>query len=188
MNNRRNILDMNIKLKKEVPLSLFSFLFSEIIQYIIAKKNETGKEIDIEDQLSCFGYPIGEKLLEISFLREKGHKKETKIVNLLQFIHNTIWKHLFGKQADGIQRSTDDLYEYRLIENNPIVNKFIYQKGSSVNCASFIAGIIEGFLNSACFKCKVSAYFLEGDNINQAKNFYIIKFDKEIVDKDDKIV
>ena len=184
--NRRNVLDINIKLKKEIPISLFSFLFSEYIQYIMSKKGETGKEYDIEEQLSCLGYPIGEKLLEITTLREKGYKKETKIVNILQFLHNNAWKNLFGKQADGIQRSTDDIYEYRLIENKPVVNRFISEKGSSVNCSSFIAGIIEGFLNSAGFLCKVSAYFL--DNEQTPKTFYIIKFDKSIVDKDDQTV
>lgn len=181
---RKNILDSNIKLKKELPITFFSFLFSEMIQYLISKKNETGKENDLEDQLSCFGYPIGEKLLEITSLREKGHKKEIKIVNILQFIHNNLWKSFFGKQLDGIQKSTDDIYEYRLIENNPIVNKFICEKGSPINCASFISGIIEGFLNSAGFICKVSAYFFE--NEQDSKTFYIIKFDKDIVERENK--
>lgn len=46
---RKNILDSNIKLKKELPITFFSFLFSEMIQYLISKKNETGKENDLED-------------------------------------------------------------------------------------------------------------------------------------------
>lgn len=185
--SKKNVMDTNIKLKKEIPISLFSFLFSEIIQYIMSKKpDDVNKEYDFDDQLSSFGYPIGEKLLEITTLREKGFKRELKIVNMLQFIHNTVWKNLFNKQADGIQRSTDDIYEYRILENSPIVSKYITQKGNTYNCSSFIAGIIEGFLNSACLKCKVTGYYL--DNEVQGKTFYIIKFDKDIVDRDDKTV
>jgi trafficking protein particle complex subunit 5 len=183
--NKRNVMDSNIKTKKEIPVSMFSFLFSEIIQYI-TKKPDSNKEYDFEEQLSCFGYPIGEKMLELLSLREKSHKREVKIVNMLQLVHNVLWKHLFNKQADGIQRSTDDPYEYRILENNPIVNKYISQKGNNYNCVSFLAGIIEGFLNSAGFKSKVSAYYLDGNSETPGKTFYIIKFDKEIVDKDDE--
>jgi hypothetical protein len=105
---------------------------------------------------------------------------------MLQFIHNQVWKMLFNKQADGLQKSTDDPDEYRLIENTPIVNKFIcLQKGNSLNCASFIAGIIEGILNSSDFKSKVSAFFFEVDG--QFKTYYIIKFDSEIIARDAEI-
>ena len=192
------MMDTNIKIKKEIPISLFSFLFSEIIQYVSKSSennnyntnnnNNFSNNFDFEEQLSSFGYPIGEKMLEITTLREKGHKRELKIVNILQFVHNNLWKHLFNKQADGIQRSTDDQYEYRLIENTPIVNKYISQKTNSSNIVSFIAGIIEGFLNSAGFKCKVTAYFLDTNESGSfGKTFYIIKFDKDLVDKDDKM-
>lgn len=90
---------------------------------------------------------------------------------------------LFNKQADGLQKSTDDNDEYRIIENTPLTNKFIYlQKGNSLNCASFFAGIIEGILNSADFRCKVSAFFHEADG--QVKTYYIIKFDSEVIARD----
>jgi hypothetical protein len=105
---------------------------------------------------------------------------------MLQFIHNQIWKMLFNKQADGLQKSTDDPDEFRLIENSPVVNKFIcLQKGNSLNCASFIAGIIEGILYSADFRCKVSAFFYEIEG--QTKTYYIIKFDTEVIARDNEI-
>ena len=74
---------------------------------------------------------------------------------MLQFIHNNVWKMLFGKMADGLQKSTDDEDEYR---------------------------IIEGILNSADFRCKVSAFFFEQDGIT--KTLYIIKFDKDVINRD----
>ena len=179
--SERNVMDTNIKKTKEIPITLFSFLFSEIIQYVMKKKNDI-QDYDAHNELSCFGFPVGEKMLEISTFRDKGYKKETKIVNMLQFIHNILWKMLFNKIADGIQRSTENIYEYRILEISPITNKYIPQS-KGFNPAAFIGGIIEGFLNSAGFKCKVSTYFHE----EESKTFYIIIFDKDVVERDDKI-
>ena len=41
---------------------------------------------------------------------------KTKIVYMLQFIHNNVWKILLGKQADGWKKSSKDENEYRIIE------------------------------------------------------------------------
>lgn len=51
---------------------------------------------DLENQLFQLGLPIGEKVLELMFYREKGGisgacsngKRETKLVNMLHFINN----------------------------------------------------------------------------------------------------
>lgn len=51
---------------------------------------------DLEHQLFHLGLEIGEKVLELSFYREKGGingacgsgKRETKLVNMLHFINN----------------------------------------------------------------------------------------------------
>lgn len=60
---------------------------------------------------------------------------------------------LFGKEADKLEHANDDERIYYLIEKEPLVNKFISvpkDKGS-LNCAMFIAGIIEAVLNAAGF-------------------------------------
>ena len=173
--------DRSLKEKKNVPVTTFSFLFGEMVQYMSSKQS-SDKDYDLEEKLSSLGYPIGEKVLELCSVREKNFKKETKIVQMLQFIHNNVWKMLFGKQADGLQKSTDDEDEYRIIENSPITNKYIpYQKGQS-NCAAFLGGIIEGILNSADFRCKVNTFYY-ADNEGM-RTYYIIKFDHDIIERD----
>jgi len=52
-----NAFEKNLKVKSEVPLSFFSFLFSEIVQYLLSKESDK-KDYDIEDKLSHMGYPI----------------------------------------------------------------------------------------------------------------------------------
>ena len=43
-------------------------------------------------------------------------RRETKVVNMLHFINNQIWKLLLGRSADGIEQSIYDENEYRIID------------------------------------------------------------------------
>lgn len=55
---------------------------------------------------------------------------------------------LFGREADKLEHSNDDESTYYLMEKDPLVNRFISvprDKGS-LNCAVFIAGIVEAVL------------------------------------------
>ena len=181
---RNPYFDRSLKYKNEVRVTTFSFLFSEMIQYIMTKHNED-KELDLEEKLSSLGYPIGEKVLELCFIRDKSMKRKLKINDILIFIHNDVWKMLFNKQADGLQQSAEDEDEYRIVENSPLTNKYIFlQKNNTVNCASFFGGIIEGILNSADFRCKVSTFFYDVEGVT--KTYYIIKFDREVIERDKK--
>ena len=132
------------------------------------------------------------------------------MVNMLHYINNTVWKTLFGKQADGIEQSVDDEDEYRIIDTNPVTNMFISATqqdegraggGSDQfgpNCANFIAGIIEGVLCSNQMPCQCSALFVpdedeagaEGDSPygsvhnpykKSMTTLYVIKFDREVL-------
>ena len=47
---RNPYFDRSLKYKNEVPVTTFSFLFSEMIQYIMTKHNED-KELDLEEKL-----------------------------------------------------------------------------------------------------------------------------------------
>lgn len=83
----------------------------------------------------------------------------------------------------------DDEDEYRLLDKQPITNKFTSMgKSHGMNCASFIAGIIEGMLNSAKLYAKVTAHlFNEDDNISaeeQSSTIYVIKFSKEVTGRE----
>lgn len=64
-----------------------------------------------------------------------------------------LFQSLFGKEADKLDRATDDERIYYLIEKEPLVNRFISvpRDKSSINCAAFIAGIIEAVLSATGF-------------------------------------
>ena len=64
---------------------------------------------------------MGLRLLELTCFREKIVKRETKIVAMLSFIHSWIWKALFGRSADSLEKSTEHDDEYMIIDN-----KFVF--------------------------------------------------------------
>lgn len=55
-----------------------------------------------------FGYRVGIRMLELLTWREKNAKRETKVLGVLYFIHSVVWKALFGKQADSLEKSTEN--------------------------------------------------------------------------------
>jgi hypothetical protein len=58
-------------------------------------------------RLADAGYGIGLRVLELQNFREKGYKKCSTLVAMLQFIYSNVWKSLFGKAADGLEKSTE---------------------------------------------------------------------------------
>ncbi|VDM44222.1 unnamed protein product [Toxocara canis] len=110
--------------------------------------NRSNSVTDLQDKLADYGKFVGSRLLDVIVLREKGYRRETKLLNMLMFVKGTVWKNLFNKEADKLERSNDDPCQYLLIEKEPIVNTYISvpkDKGG-LNCASFIAGIVEAIL------------------------------------------
>jgi|SRR5579859_1081158 len=53
------------------------------------------------------GYRVGQRALELIVWREKNSRRETRILGILQFIHTVIWKTLFGKPADSLEKSRE---------------------------------------------------------------------------------
>ena len=72
--------------------------------------------------------------------------RPTRILPLLQFIANTLWRHLFSRPADAIESSATNPREYMISDNEPLVNQYISvpKEMSQLNCGAFVAGIIEG--------------------------------------------
>lgn len=72
---------------------------------------------------------------------------------ILYFSFKFIFQALFGREADKLEHSNDDENTYYLMEKDPLVNKYISvpRDKSSLNCAVFIAGIVEAVLTGTGF-------------------------------------
>ena len=78
LQKQKDFYDRSLKIKNQVPITTFSFLFGEMVQYM-QSKSSGDKEFDLEEKLSSLGYPIGEKVLELCSVREKNFKKPLRM-------------------------------------------------------------------------------------------------------------
>ena len=158
---KTNILDKSLSRgKQEVSLSIFALLFSEMVQYA---QSRSFTVTDLQTKLHEVGYQVGSRMLDVVVVRERSSKLETKMLSALLLIKSTLWKSLFGKEADKLEHANDDEKTYYIIDAEPI-NSFISvpkDKGS-LNCAAFVAGIIEAVLAGANFSAQVSAHWHKG--------------------------
>ncbi|CAG8529548.1 13907_t:CDS:2 [Ambispora leptoticha] len=190
---RASIVDRNLNKTKatEVGLSAFAFLFSEMLQY--AQKRVHGIQ-DLERKqipffrLNDFGYRVGTRLLELIVWREKNSKRETRVIGILSFINTTVWKTLFGKQADSLEKSTENDDEYMISDNDPLITKFISvpKELSQLNCNAFLAGIVEAILDGAQFPSRVTAHSNPIDGF-PLRATILIKLDREILQREEQL-
>ena len=100
-----------------VSLSAFAYLFSEIVQY---HQNRVDSISELERRLEATGYGVGLRVLELLAYRSREYKREIRLMNVLQFVSTTVWKSLFGKAADSLERSIDHADEFMIVYYTPI--------------------------------------------------------------------
>ena len=189
--NRKTIYDRNLNRTKttETSLASFAYLFNTLITYHHAK---SGSVSEIETRLNRAGYPLGIKLLDLLLYRQppRSAQRPTRILDLLQFIHGTLWRALFARSADALEQSTSKKNEYMIIDNEPLVNSYISipKEMSQLNCAAFVAGVIEGLCDAAGFSTDgVTAHWAEGDELWPGKTIFLLRFKESVVEREEAI-
>lgn len=189
--SRKTIYDRNLNRTKttEISLASFSYLFNTLITYHHAK---SGSVSEIESRLNRAGYPIGIKMLDLILYRSaRSASRPTRMLDLLQFIHGSLWRALFNRSADALEQSNSKKNEYMIIDNEPLVNTFISipKEMSQLNCAAFVAGIIEGICDAAGFGTEgVSAHWAgEGDEMWPGKTIFLLRFKESVVEREEAI-
>ncbi|KAG5177953.1 transport protein particle component [Tribonema minus] len=174
----------------EVSLSAFSFLLSEMVQHVQARVTSIDA---LERRLEEAGYAVGLRVLELQQFRDKSvGKRKTRLLQALQWVSADMWRALFGKTADSLERSTENADEYMIHELQPITNVFVSVPPDlgQLNCAAYIAGIIAGALDGACFPATVTAHTIElaGQEANitaaggpRCKTVFLVKFSEEVM-------
>uniref|UniRef100_A0A6B2LJ04 Trafficking protein particle complex subunit n=1 Tax=Arcella intermedia TaxID=1963864 RepID=A0A6B2LJ04_9EUKA len=183
--NQMNIVDRALpdrKSKKEVSLSAFSFLFSELVQYTHRRVTHIK---ELERRLADVGYSVGLRLLEYISWKEKVQKRETRVVRFLQFIVSTVWKMLFGKTAT-LEKSVDKKEQYMITEDTTLINTFISvpKDMQGLNCASLVGGIVEGMLDGADFPARVTTHSVTVEEQRFPKTVILIEFDEEVLERE----
>ncbi|KAH0598664.1 hypothetical protein MHUMG1_03968 [Metarhizium humberi] len=171
----------------ELSQASFAYLFSEMVTY--AQRRVKGIQ-ELEQRLNEQGHPIGLKLLDLLLYREppRSQLRPLSIISLLHFIKQNVWQHLFGRQADRLEKSNnpDTPDEYMIIDNEPLVNQYISvpREMSQLNCAAFVAGVVEGVCDGADFPARVTAHTVGEGDMWPGKSVFLVKFRSEVVERD----
>lgn len=190
--NRKTIYDRNLNRSKttEISLASFAYLFNTLITYHHSRSPSVS---ELENRLNRAGYPIGYKLLDLLLYRQppRSVARPTRLLELLQFIHGTLWRALFNRSADALEQSTSKRNEYMIVDNEPAVNTYISipKEMSQLNCAAFLAGIVEGVCDAAGFTMEgVSAHWAgEGDELWPGKTIFLLRFKESVVEREEAI-
>lgn len=144
-------------------------------------------------RLNTQGHPIGLKLLDLLLYREppRTQTRPLHIIALLQFITTILWKHLFSRPADALEKSSNPETpdEYMISDNEPLVNQYISvpKEMNQLNCAAFVAGIIEGVCDGSGFPARVTAHSVgkgEEGELWPGKTVFLVKFQPEVVERE----
>ncbi|KAF3637996.1 Trafficking protein particle complex subunit 5 [Capsicum annuum] len=171
-----NVLERPLsKGKQEVSLSAFAFLFSELVQY---NQTQVDNITELERRLEDAGYAVGARILELLCHREKGNRRETRLLGILSFVHSTVWK-----VADSLEKGTEHEDEYMISEKELLVNRFISipKDMGAFNCGAFVAGIVRGVLENAGFPAVVTAHFVPVEGQHRPRTTILIKFAEEVI-------
>ncbi|KAJ3190029.1 TRAPP subunit trs31 [Gaertneriomyces sp. JEL0708] len=179
--SKPSILERNLTKGRnnEVSLSAFAFLFAETLSY--STKKSSGIQ-DMEKKLSDIGYRVGIRFLELIIYRDRPNRRDTRLLQVLSFIHTTLWKTLFGRPADSLERGTDNEDEYMISDNEPMIQKFVAvpKEMSQLSCGAFMAGIVDAVLQGSGFPARVSAH-ATGTDAFPLRTTILMKFDRAVL-------
>lgn len=78
-------------------------------------------------RLNVLGYRIGTRVLELMTWRveaqTKAPKREIRFLPALMTIHTQVWRTVFGKPADAIERSVEHDDECRSFLNSTLITR-----------------------------------------------------------------
>lgn len=170
-------------------MSAWAFMFSEVVQYTQKRVSGIG---DLERRLNTLGYRVGSRMLEATIWRAesttKAPKRETRFLPALMWIHTVLWRQLFGKSADAIEKSVENDDEYMVIDNDPPITRHISipKEMSQLSCSAFTAGIVEAVLDGLCFPARVTAHSVPTDQ-HPLRTTILIKLDRSVLDREEAL-
>lgn len=145
-------------LDAQCHLSLLSFLMNEILSLFL--QSATGMD-QVERKIKDLGASVGIRAFEALAIREKFTKRENTIAGMLTLISNQLFKSLFGRVADSIERNTENSTDFMIWENCPVHCQWLSpvpKDYGEFTPAVFTAGVIESVLNASNFPCTVTAH------------------------------
>ncbi|KAJ7190920.1 NO signaling/Golgi transport ligand-binding domain-containing protein, partial [Mycena pura] len=116
----------------------------------------------------------------------KTPKREIRFLPALMSIHTQVWRTVFGKPADAIEKSLENADEYMIIDNDPLVERYISvpKDMSQLSCSSFTAGIVEAVLDGLGFPARVTAHNTPTAHF-PSRTTILIKLEKSVLEREE---
>lgn len=145
---------------------------------------------DLERRLEEVGHGVGIRLLEVLSFRDRSSRREIRLLDILKFIHSTLWRYLFGRQAKDLEQSNTAIDEYMISDTDLYVSRYISvpKEMGSLNCNAFIAGIVKGVLDGAGFPARVTAHFVPVKDEARPKTTILMKFDPLTLEREARLL
>lgn len=117
-------------------------------------------------RLNILGYQVGTRLHELLPLRDQLYSSSStslrapppptrvlRLLPLLSYLHSPLYKYLFARAADSLEKSTEFDDEYMLGDNEMVLTKGVEvpKEMSELSCGALVAGIIEAVMDGAGF-------------------------------------
>ncbi|KAJ5246593.1 hypothetical protein N7468_001576 [Penicillium chermesinum] len=196
--NRKTIYDRHLNRSRNAELSRasFAYLFGEMVTY--AQRRVTGiqdleKRKDTPSASVCSTYsstappPPPPPLSPAPPPPRLPPNRPLRILSLLHLIHGPLWRLLFQRAADALEHSVsaETPNEYMITDNDPLVNTYISvpREMSMLNCAAFVAGIIEGVCDGCGFEAKVSAHN-QPTEMWPSRTVFLVRFGESVMERE----
>ncbi|GAA5876825.1 hypothetical protein JCM16303_006298 [Sporobolomyces ruberrimus] len=179
----------------EISLGSWNYLFGEIVQY--TQKQVSGIS-EFEKRLSILGYRIGTRLLELLPLRDSLYpitstlsrsppppSRHLRLLPILTYVHSNLYRYLFGKPADSLEKSTENVDEYMIGDDDMVVTRSIVvpKEMKELSCAALVAGIVEAVLDGSGFPARVTAHSVPTQQ-HPRRTVLLIKLDKGVLERE----
>ena len=119
-------------------------------------------------------------------------------MNMLHFVSTQVWRALFGKPADSLERSVENADEFMIVDNEPLTSTFcsVPADFGQLSVDAYMSGIVAGVLTGAGFQARVTAHSVvieEGERTSnpnsslpprKEKAVFLVKFAKDVLERD----
>ena len=124
-------------------------------------------------------------------------------MSILHYVSSSVWKSLFGKSADSLERSIDHADEFMIVDYEPITSTFVSVPSDlgQLSADAYLSGIIAGVLDGAGFSARVTAHSVKieegevptgsggifsvpGMPPRKEKAVFLVKFSPEVLSRD----
>jgi trafficking protein particle complex subunit 5 len=84
-----------------------------------------------------------------------GPPRHLRLLPVLSYVHTQLYKSLFLRPADGLERSTENEDQYMIYDNDPLLTRNIEvpRDMSQLSCMAIFAGVIEAVMDGWGFVC-----------------------------------